>query len=1043
MKARKHTNWQRSLRSFAPGLTCAALMSASPMLAAKPTWAPGPSDVIMSPGITAATCSGQKRDGVGNPVSASDAYVFGMMDLRAPSAPDYTTLGGSATMWSAPMWHDSTWTAKDMGCVFGIAIDPQGNTYTAANGLWEPVYGTAWFGDPYLRYGDIGRAGSDELGASGTIYKIDALTGVASVFVRVPQVSDPNLPIVPGTGTTKGGPGLGNITVDYSSGNLFATSLDDGKIYQYSPSGSSLGTFDPFTVEASPTPGMIPLGERLWAIEAHAGKLYFSVWNGGTASNRNEIWSVNLPGGVIDGGSLAMEFQVPASYGANSSDSITVSDLSFSSDGNTMLIGERSLRNYGANGALADHYAPHNHTTSGRKAEFISGAWVLTGDVATGNNASQGEAYGGIEFGFEAGAPEAVVWLSSADIATGAGPHGLQGMRMTDFPAPAGPPSKVTDSYVVPYVPGTGPSGPDFKGMGGDLDTMKEGECARIVVRRVNCPKEPGGPFTVTLNVTNLGPKPASIFNVVPTPAGSLPGGAIGVQPTPTGWQPLPSVLNTGDSANITLTLPGLSGGEFACFNLTLLDSKFEECCTETVCVDIPKCECAIVHGVEVKCRQLADGTWVYDLSVTVENTSHLIGSPLSAYGISFGPDVAAFSPNYLDISGSPLNPGDTRTFNTTYSGPSGVMCFKLALHSEGNEECCILEKVCVDLPPCGDDDPTVADCCRLTPELTYCCPLEGEGLLASEGARVRYTICNKSRVERTYEWKIENMGPGFVSFAQVDPVTGAVTEITGGVIGPVPPGRCQTIEIIIICNMPYGECADYVITSSAGAGSPSLVCRGRICRPKPDATVIKAASDDPVELGVGEVRAYEYIVSNPSDVPADIPVSIVSSYGIIGISLSPDKPGFSALETTVRVPAGSEEKLVVYLSQIPVRGVVPAHFVRLRAKVGDLLSDPADAHVSVITLLSGDDGALPFSVIDLGDNQGFIKLDLFLQKGPMEMAVEEFNLTTKSWERIPVGVTADGSANQGSVLLSSGLQVVYSPRANQSRGIFRVICIE
>jgi hypothetical protein len=1019
-------------------------MSASAMLSAKPSWAPGPADEIMSPGITAATCSAQKRDSAGLPVTAANAYVFGMFDLRAPSAPNYTLLGPSATMWWAPMWHHATWSAKDMGCVFGIATDPQGNTYTAANGLWEPVYSPSWYGDPYLRYGDIGRAGSDEIGASGTIYKVDVLTGVASVFARVPQVSDPNLPIAPAVGVTKGGPGIGNITVDSASGNLFATSLDDGKIYQYSPAGALLGTYDPFTVEASPTPGMIPLGERLWAIEAHAGKLYFSVWKGGTASNRNEIWSVTLPGGLINAGSLLMELQVPASYGANSSDSIAVSDLSFSSDGNTMLIGERSLRNSGANGPLTDHYAPHNHTTAGRKAEFISGSWVMTGEVATGRSALAGEAYGGVEFGFEAGAPEKVVWLSTADICGGPGPHGLQGMRMSDFPAPAGPPSQVTHSYVVPYVPGSGPSGPDFKGMGGDIDTMKDGECARIEVKEVKCPEVVGGPFTVTLSVTNLSPKPASLYGVIATPAGSLPAGAIGIQPTPAGWQPLPSVLNTGDSTSITLTLPGLTGGEFVCFNLTLLDSKFSECCTEIVCVDIPKCECAIVHEIVAKCRQLADGTWVYDLSVTVENTSHLIGAPLTAYGISFGPNVAAFSPNFVDTTADPLYPGETQTFNTTYTGPSGLMCFNLVLHSEGNTECCFLDEVCVDLPPCGDDPTGEKDCCILTPELTYCCPLNGDGPLASEGARVRYTICNKSAVEKTYDWHIDNLGPGFISFVQEDPATGAVTAVTGGVMGPIPPGGCQTIEIIIICNMPFGECADYVITSSAGAGSPELVCRGRICRPEPGTVVIKPGSDDPAGLAPGEVRPFEYHISNPSDAPADIPVSIVSSYGIIGISLSPDEPGFSALNTVVRVPANSEGMLVVYLRQIPSAGVVPANFVRLRAKVGDPLNDPADAHVSIVTLgRSAGDGALPFRVIDLGDADGFVKLDLFLDRGPMEMAVEEFNLTTKTWERLTVGVSADGNANQGSVILGSGQQALYSPRTNQTRGIFRVICIE
>ena len=174
-----------------------------------------------------------------------------------------------------------------MGCVFGIATDARGNTYTAANGLWATVYPTGSFGDPYLIYGDIGRAGSDEIGASGTIYQVDGLTGQASVFARVPQVSDPGSPIVQVVGTTKGGPGIGNITIDSSSGNLYATSLDDGKIYQFDSSGTLLGDFDPFVVETTPAPGMPPLGERLWAIEAHSGKLYFSVWNGGTATTQN------------------------------------------------------------------------------------------------------------------------------------------------------------------------------------------------------------------------------------------------------------------------------------------------------------------------------------------------------------------------------------------------------------------------------------------------------------------------------------------------------------------------------------------------------------------------------------------------------------------------------------------------------------------------------------------------------------------------------------------------------------------------------------
>lgn len=1049
MKNRMKNPRSAPVRASITGAVSAVLISAAATLVAKPSWAPAPPDVIMSPGITAATCSAQKRDPSGAPVAATDAYVFGMFDLRTPSAPDYTTLGAGATMWNAAMWHHSTWSVQEMGCVFGIATDPDGNTYTAANGLWAPTYSPSAFGDPYLQYGDIGRAGSDELGASGTIYKTDALTGVATVFARIPQVTDPNLPIDPGPGGVRGGPGMGNITVDYLSGNLFATSLDDGKIYQFDPSGGSLGTFDPFGSEASPTPGMIPLGERLFAIEAHDGKLYFSVWNGGTVASPNEIWSVDLPGGLIDGSSLAQELVVPASFGASGADSVTVSDLSFSADGTVMLLGERAYRNYGyypgpGGMTFSDYYCPHNHRTSARKAEFVSGSWTMTCEVATGGGNPTGEAYGGVEFGFEAGSPEQVIWMSSADIATYSGPHGLQGMRMTDFPPFTGTPVQVSDSFVVPYVAGAGPGGPDFKGMGGDVETMKTGDdCARVIVEEVLCPTVPGGPYTVTLSVENLQPKPITSYGAVPTPASALSPGAIGIQPQPMGWQALPSPLNQGDVTTITFDLPGLSGGEFACFNLTFLDAKFEECCTETVCVDIPKCECALVHDIQVNCRQLPDGTWVYDLDLTVENTSNLIGAPLSAYGISFGPNVTAFSPNYIDLSGSPFNPGDTQTFSTTYTGPSGLLCFKIALHTEGNEECCFVEDICVDLPPCGGDEP-IPDCCMLTPSMTYCCPLTDDGLAGLNGAKIRYTICNKSNEEKTYDWSIENLGPGTITFVQFDPALGMIL-VAGGTIGPVPPGGCASIEVIIRCELEPGECAKYAIRTSAGPGSPELVCRGEICEPEPGTVVIKGPDDPTTDLGPGEVLPYEYHLVNSSDELVEIPVEISSSYGVVGISLTRDEVGDSALVTNVKIPANSEVPLVVYLRRLDGEGLLPIDSVNLFANAGQRGPNGSDDHVSSIMLEHS--RGVPFRVIDLDclnlEGGEFVKLDLFLERGPMEMAIEEFNLTTRQWEMVPVRSGPDDAVNQGSIILAAGQQVIYSPRMNQARGIFRVICLD
>jgi len=40
------------------------------------------------------------------------------------------------------------------------------------------------------------------------------------------------------------------------------------------------------------------------------------------------------------------------------------------------------------------------------------------------------------------------------------------------------------------------------------------------VVKEAKCPGVAGGPFAVTSNVTNFGPKAASLFGVLPTLAG-------------------------------------------------------------------------------------------------------------------------------------------------------------------------------------------------------------------------------------------------------------------------------------------------------------------------------------------------------------------------------------------------------------------------------------------------------------------------------------------------------------------------------------------
>ncbi|MDA7882395.1 hypothetical protein N9A94_08835 [Akkermansiaceae bacterium] len=100
------------------------------------------------------------------------------------------------------------------------------------------------------------------------------------------------------------------------------------------------------------------------------------------------------------------------------------------------------------------------------------------------------------------------------------------------------------------------------------------------------------------------------------------------------------------------------------------------------------------------------------------------------------------------------------------------------------------------------------------------------------------------------------------------------------------------------------------------------------------------------------------------------------------------------------------------------------------------------DDYVSIVEL--SDDRALPFRVTGIvGGGEGFVKLDLFLQFGPMDMKVEEFNLATKTWVPVGIGTSIEAVPTEGTITLGSGAQALFAPRAGQTRGIFRVVCIE
>jgi len=109
----------------------------------------------------------------------AEQWSFGLIDING-------TIGGARSEAFPPMYHHPSWTMEQIGNVYGIAInDSDGCIFLTASSN----YGAGFLGQPtVINYGSIG-GGADDLGAAGTVYKIDGVTGQASVFAQLPQQS--------------------------------------------------------------------------------------------------------------------------------------------------------------------------------------------------------------------------------------------------------------------------------------------------------------------------------------------------------------------------------------------------------------------------------------------------------------------------------------------------------------------------------------------------------------------------------------------------------------------------------------------------------------------------------------------------------------------------------------------------------------------------------------------------------------------------------------------------------------------------------------
>ena len=311
-------------------------------------------------------------------------HVLHIVDIDGPPPPP-------ALNYAAPKYRNPAWKAATLGKKFGLTLDSDGNIYLAAT--------TVYYNSPF----------------PNKIHKIDTITGAISEFATLPN----------------NGPAFGNLNYDCVSETIYVSNHEDGRIYQLDMNGQVLSTYrhsdktitmGPANDPGEPNGQYTPLGDtRVWAVQSHAGRLYYSVWKEDTgrpnANASNEIWSVAYvdEGGVPDPATAKKEFEPPNNQGQSFSN--PVSDLSFAATG-WMLISQRTMLNDGQSTA-------HQSYTYEYQFDVNSQTWVPKGMTYVVGEL-QGSAAGGVDHDFE---ENGYVWMTgdALDFYTPSVVYGLQG----------------------------------------------------------------------------------------------------------------------------------------------------------------------------------------------------------------------------------------------------------------------------------------------------------------------------------------------------------------------------------------------------------------------------------------------------------------------------------------------------------------------------------------------------------------------------------------------------------------------------------------
>lgn len=611
--------------------------------------------------------------------SVPEGFVVGIMDVRDP-------VGGGATPfnnWLPAMTHNEfgapqdQWRASNLGEIFGIALDQQSppNIYVAATSVYP--------GDFY-----------PSTGGPGAVYRLDGSTFQISKLIQFTDV---------------GSISLGNICYDSVHNQIFVADLDHGWIRRVSMGGVELSQFNHGVagrVAASlpPIPDVSAPGEltgpgrRVFAVQYHANRIYYSVWDTAPSSTpgpgANTIWSVGLqangdfatgPGSArLEISSAQLPWDPSPRAGLSTPNLATqasvVTDIAFSHDGR-LLTGERGI-------CFQD---PRNLNTFAHRSparEFVPAgtAWSET-TAPNGVNVGFSNPGHNSEGGVDYDCANHVYVTGDLYVKVPVYIYGVEILPTASSP--------FSSAYLVDLDGST-----TFydKSYLGDVEVYRCCDCLTFSHEQLQCSGDPSQ-YTWSFCVTNTGTLTNAHLVFVDLPPGVTPSSPI-INLNP----PLKPGEGTCASVNFTFA-PGAATNNL-CFRLAAHTEDFSECCVVSKCLEVPAC-CGTVSKDHVDCDP---ATGMVTWSFVAQNLS---GVPASyVILVPDGPGCVKV-PNPVFPLNPPLQNGQSTNLSFTLqvtNSPCDTACFRLSFHDAKFVACCSIVR-CVSLQCKDGNHPPVLDC--------------------------------------------------------------------------------------------------------------------------------------------------------------------------------------------------------------------------------------------------------------------------------------------------------------------------------------------